>query len=66
MTKPKTYVGAKQVRARYGGISDMTLWRWYHDPKMGFPQPIKINRIKFWDEADLDAFDARVSGKVAA
>jgi len=64
--KPKTYLTSKQVRARYGDMSDMSLWRWCRDPRMGFPQPVRINRIKFWDEADLDAFDARVAGKVAA
>lgn len=66
MADGKTYLTSKQVRARYGDITDMTIWRWCRDPAMGFPQPIRINRIKFWDEADLDAFDARVSGKVAA
>lgn len=66
MADGKTYLNAKQVRIRYGNISDMTIWRWCRDPEMGFPQPIRINRIKFWDEAELDAFDALVSGKVAA
>ena len=66
MDKPKTYLSTKQVCERYGDVSTMTIWRWCRDPKMGFPQPIKINRIKFWCEPELDAFDERVSGKVAA
>jgi hypothetical protein len=56
----RIYLNSKQVRARYGNISDMSLWRWVRSPTMGFPAPIRINRIKFWDEAELDAFDARV------
>ena len=62
----KKYVTARQVRVRYGGISDMSLWRWCRDPKMGFPQPIRINRIKFWDEAELDVFDERVGRREVA
>jgi predicted DNA-binding transcriptional regulator AlpA len=62
----RRYLNAKQVCARYGDKSTMTLWRWCRDPKLAFPQPIKINRINLWAETDLDAFDARVSGKVAA
>ena len=62
----RTYLNSKQVRARYGGISDMSLWRWVRDPKMRFPAPIRINRLKFWDQAELDAFDARVDQREVA
>jgi hypothetical protein len=34
-----------------------TLWRWDHDPDMGFPKPIRIRGRKYRDEAELDAFD---------
>ena len=53
----KTWIPARQVRARYGGISDMTLWRWLHDDDMGFPKPRYINRRRYWREGDLDGFD---------
>lgn len=53
----KTYLTARQVCSRYGGISDMTLWRWLNDPEMGFPCPRYINRRRYWDEAELDEFD---------
>ena len=26
-----TYLNAAQVRTRYGGVSDMALWRWLHE-----------------------------------
>jgi hypothetical protein len=32
----------RQVRREVGGVSDMTIWRWDHDPKMvelGWPRP---------------------------
>ena len=37
----------------------MTLWRWIGDPELGFPKPKIINRIRFFAEHELDAFDAR-------
>ena len=30
------YLKATQVRERYGGISDMTLWRWLRDKEWAF------------------------------
>jgi hypothetical protein len=37
-----TYLNAAQVRTRYGGMSDMALWRWLHDGQLGFPKPLVI------------------------
>lgn len=49
---------ANQVRNRFGGISDMTLWRWLQDEALAFPRPIVINRRRFFLEAELDAWEA--------
>ena len=38
------YLHARAVRRRYGGRSDMALWRWMRDPNLGFPQPIYIQK----------------------
>jgi len=40
--------------ARYLGISNMTLWRWKHDPDLDFPDATEINGIEF---NDLDRID---------
>ena len=45
--EPK-FLTAKQVRARFGGISDMSLWRWLQDEQLGFPRPLIINRRRFF------------------
>jgi len=29
------------------GITAMTLWRWDHDPELGFPPPFKVRNRKF-------------------
>jgi predicted DNA-binding transcriptional regulator AlpA len=63
----KLYCTATQVRRRYGGISEMGLWRWIHDGKVDFPKPdLIVNGRRLWSEASLDAFDARQMVREAA
>jgi len=45
-----------QVRKLFGDISDMTLWRWLHDDKLGFPKPMYINGRRYWDEEEIEAW----------
>lgn len=49
---------ATPVRARYG-VSSMTIFRWLADPTLGFPQPLRIRRRRYWRLADLQAFESR-------
>jgi predicted DNA-binding transcriptional regulator AlpA len=51
------YLNAAQVRSRYGGMSDMALWRWLHDEELAFPQPIRINGRRFWKVTALSAWE---------
>jgi hypothetical protein len=52
------------ARHRYG-VSQRTLPRWDEKPELGFPRPIYINRRKYRDEAELDAFDRAQAVKSA-
>ena len=52
-----TYLNAAQVRTRYGGMSDMALWRWLNDEDLEFPQPLVINKRRFWNAAELTAWE---------
>jgi hypothetical protein len=52
-----TYLTAAQVRKRYGGVSDMALWRWLRDERLGFPQPLRIQSRRFWRLTDLVAWE---------
>jgi hypothetical protein len=61
----KCFLRAAAVRKRYGGISDMTLWRWINSPTSGFPQPKYIERRRFWDEALLDDYDRQCAARCA-
>jgi hypothetical protein len=45
-----------KVCERYG-IHVSTLNNWDHNPALRFPGPIRINKRKYRDEEELDAFD---------
>lgn len=49
-------IPARTVRNRFGGVSSMTLWRWVRDENLGFPQPIAINKVRYWKAIDIDRF----------
>lgn len=46
----------RQVCKRYN-VSDRTISRWERDPDLRFPQPVVINKRKYFQEFDLTAFD---------
>jgi predicted DNA-binding transcriptional regulator AlpA len=50
---PRRYLPGPQVCARYG-ISNQSLWRWLHDPKVAFPQPtLRVSDRRYWLETEL-------------
>lgn len=52
-----TFLTGPQVQARYQK-SHVSIWRWMKDEALGFPAPIKINRLNYWKLADLEAWEA--------
>ncbi|WP_267428624.1 DNA-binding protein [Methylobacterium sp. GC_Met_2] len=65
--RQKIYLTGSQVRRRYGGVSQMALWRWVHEGKVDFPKPdMVLNGRHLWEESTLDAFDARQATKMEA
>lgn len=56
---------AAQV-ARWYGISAMALWRWQHDPQLGFPAPTQIRSRNYWRVSDLRAWERRFSAATAS
>jgi len=61
----RTFLTGPQVDARYQ-ISHVTRWRWQRDPKLGFPQPLKINRLNYWRLSDLEKWEAEQAERGAA
>jgi hypothetical protein len=58
------YLSGRQVRQRYGGCSDMWLWRRAHDDS-GFPKPLEICGRRFWKMTDLTAWEKEQWSKAA-
>lgn len=52
------FISSRQLKARYGGVSNMTLWRWQRDESLGFPQPLVINGRRLWRLDALEAWEA--------
>ena len=65
---PTMYLTGPQVLARFG-ISSMSLYRWQAAQKLGFPQPIRIQRRRYFRLDEIEAFEARQAtpaGRIAA
>jgi len=58
-TAPDQFVPDEQVQVEFGDVNKMRLWRWTHDPKLGFPPVIRINGRNFRSRAQLEAFKQR-------
>jgi hypothetical protein len=50
------FLSAAEVKDRYGGASDMWLWRRLHDSS-GFPKPTFISGRRFWRLTALMAWE---------
>jgi predicted DNA-binding transcriptional regulator AlpA len=56
MPKSRRLIPDPEV-CRRDGVHPSTLYNWDHDPALNFPKPIRINKRKFRDEAELAEFD---------
>src|SRR5215467_10645726 len=45
-----------RVRAFFGNVSAMTIWRWRKDPELGFPMPVIIRHMPFWVRGEILTF----------
>jgi predicted DNA-binding transcriptional regulator AlpA len=67
MKDEDVYLTAAQVRSRYGGMSDMCLWRWLRDERLNFPRPLIINGRRYWRLRELIAWErARAADRMEA
>jgi hypothetical protein len=63
MLSDPEFLTSRQVKRRYGDVSDMALWRWLHNPKINFPQPTRIARRRYWRISELERWErARAAG----
>lgn len=52
---------AKDVCARFGGVTTMSLYRWLKDETLNFPRPIEIRKRRYWRTEDIAAFQRRMA-----
>jgi predicted DNA-binding transcriptional regulator AlpA len=50
-------LNARRVRQRYGGLSEMSLWRWLNDERLAFPKPLIVNTRRYWWQHELEAWE---------
>jgi len=60
----REFLTQPQVQQRYKK-SHVSIWRWRHDPDLGFPKPIRINRNLYWRLADLEHWEAKLAAASA-
>ncbi len=51
-TQLTALVRSTTVKESFGGISDMTLWRWIQYRE--FPKPTKLNGRNYWVPSDIE------------
>jgi predicted DNA-binding transcriptional regulator AlpA len=56
-TRSAKKLPTRSVCERYG-VVERTIDRWIADPKLNFPKPMIVNKRRYFDEGELDAFDA--------
>jgi predicted DNA-binding transcriptional regulator AlpA len=56
----------KQLRERFGNISEMTLWRWARDEAFELPKPLIINRRKYYSLTEIEEWERRRSTSQAS
>lgn len=50
-------LGTAQLRRRLGGVSAVTLWRWYTATPPRLPVPHHIGSRKFWFEHEIEEWE---------
>jgi hypothetical protein len=58
MQEQEVFLTSRQVRERYGNVSDMWLYRREKDRASGFPGPLRVRGRKFWKLSELLRFEA--------
>ncbi|WP_372783487.1 helix-turn-helix transcriptional regulator [Phenylobacterium sp.] len=65
-TTTDTRLPTKALMERFG-VSDRTVDRWLQDDALNFPQPLVINRRRYWSLQEIEQWErSRAAGKPAA
>jgi predicted DNA-binding transcriptional regulator AlpA len=50
-------ITAPQLRKRFGGRSDVWLWRLLNDNRAHFPRPVMVRRNRYWRLSEVEAWE---------
>ena len=53
----ETYITAPQLRARFGGRSDVWLWRLLNDNQANFPRPVMVRRQRYFRISEVESWE---------
>ena len=59
------FLTSAATKAFVGDVSDMCIWRWLRDPRVQFPEPVKINNRNYWRLGDLRRWQAERMNRAA-
>ena len=51
------YITAPQLRERFGGRSDVWLWRLLNDERANFPKPVIVRRCRYFPLSEIEAWE---------
>jgi len=51
------YITAPQLRERFGGRSDVWLWRLLNDNRADFPRPVMVRGQRYFRMAEVEAWE---------
>ena len=60
---PRELVPDPIMRREFGGVSEMTIWRWDHDQRLaalGWARPVVIRNKRYRFRDELEAFKANL------
>lgn len=62
MSAPDNLITVTPTAAAEFDVNPRTIKRWIADRKLGFPQPIRVNRRLYLRRSEVDAWKARAFG----
>lgn len=57
LQESETYITAPQLRVRFGGRSDVWLWRLLNDERANFPKPVIVRSQRYFPLSEVEAWE---------
>lgn len=64
-SESEVFLTARDMRRRYGNVSDMWLYRREHADATNFPKPIRISGRRFWRLSEVLRWELGLAGEMS-